>query len=136
MDIFQFIITNIFMLSVGAVLYMAVRTLPRIEDEPAIEKRGAFERWLTSEVPEKIDAALNGFLFKSLKKTRVLLLRFDNTLGEHLKKIKPDGNGSGKSRLDFSAMSGSVAQQADLPAAAGEKNGEAVAKESDLDNNQ
>ncbi len=108
MTTFQFIITNIFMLSIGTILYMAVRTLPRIEDGPETEKKGLFEKWLTSEMPEKIDKALNGFLFKTLKKVRVFLLRFDNTLGEHLKKIKPDvsGNGKPKAHMDFSAMTG------------------------------
>ncbi len=98
------------MVSVSVILYMAVRTLPRIEEEPAVEKKGVFERWITSEMPEKIDKALNGFLFKSIKKARVLLLRFDNTLGDHLKKIKPDGNGNGKLHLDFSAITGLPAQ--------------------------
>ena len=125
MSLFQFIITNIFMLSIGAILYLAARTLPRIEDGAEAEKKGLFEKWLTSEVPEKIDRALNGFLFKSMKKARVLLLRFDNTLGEQLKKIKPDvdGSGSPKSHSDWSAMTG-------------EKSGEEVAKDSNLSNNR
>ena len=104
MDLFQFIITNIFMLAVGAMLYLVARTLPRIELEPETEKKGLFEKWITSEVPEKIDKALNGFLFKTLKKTRVLLLRFDNSLGEHIKKVNPETHGAAKKHLDFSGM--------------------------------
>lgn len=122
MNLFQFIVTNIFMIAVSVVLYMVVRTLPRIGEEPAIEKKGVFERWITSEIPEKIDKAFNGFLFKSIKKARVLLLRFDNTLGAHLKKIKPDGNGADKPHLDFSAM-------------AEEKKSEEVVKDSGLGDN-
>ena len=125
MDTFQFLVTNIFMLSAGTVIYMAVRTLPRIEDELTTEKRGVFERWIASEIPERIDKAMNGFLFKSIKRTRVLLLRFDNTLGERLKKIKPDGNGNGKSKaqMDFSAITG-------------DNGGVEVAKETGLLDNQ
>lgn len=124
MDAFQFVITNVLMLSVGTVIYMSVRTLPRIEEDLAAGKKGMFERWITSEVPEKIDKMLNGFLFKTMKKARVLLLRFDNTLGEQLKKIRPDGNGNGKQNTHpgFKDITG-------------EGNSEQVAKESDLTHN-
>ncbi|HUZ92580.1 MAG TPA: hypothetical protein VNG29_01105, partial [Candidatus Paceibacterota bacterium] len=59
----QFLLTTILLLSVGAILLVAVRTLPRIEDDGAIEKKGILERWIASEIPEKIDASLHGFFF-------------------------------------------------------------------------
>ncbi len=105
MNIFQFFLTNIFMISIGMILYLAARTLPRIELDPETDKKGLFEKWITSEVPEKIDAMLNGFLFKTFKRMRVMLLRFDNSLGEHIKKMNPDTKAKGKhAPLDFSGM--------------------------------
>ncbi len=85
---FQFILTNILLLSVGTILYVTVRTLPRIEDEGSIEKKGILERWIASEVPEKIDTALNGFVFKLLRRLKIVLLKADNSVSAHLKKIK------------------------------------------------
>ena len=93
------------MLSIGAMLYLTARTLPRVTLEPEADEKGLFEKWITSEVPEKIDKALNGFFFKSMKKMRVLLLRFDNTLGERIKKISHEANETAKHKqLDFKAI--------------------------------
>jgi len=104
---FQFILTNILMVSLGIILYLAVRTLPRIEDTGTPEKRGLLERWVTSEMPEKIDAALNGFLAKFLRKTRVLVLKLDNSLTGHLKKVQPEADPALKVKptIDFKAIS-------------------------------
>ena len=123
----QFIVTNIFFLSLGVILYVAVRTLPRIDGSIAPERKGAWERWLASGVPERIDRALNGFLFKALRRLKVLLLRADNALNARLQKIKPgsetsnargrenkmfevllpgkpNGNGAQKQNIDFKAI--------------------------------
>lgn len=102
----QFIVTDVLMVSLGAILYLAVRTLPRVEENLPSEKKGIFERWIASEVPEKIDVAINGFLAKLLRKIKVLLLKVDNSLSGHLQKIKPEGlNGNGgdkaKPTIDF-----------------------------------
>lgn len=101
---FQFIVTNILMVSLGVVLYVMVRTLPRIEEETAAENKSFLDRWVASEIPEKIDKALNSFLVKFLRKSKVLLLKIDNALGRHLQKIKPEGaNGKDQQKpaIDF-----------------------------------
>ena len=100
----QFIITNIFLLSLGVILYVAVRTLPRIDESVISEKKGAWERWLASGVPEKIDRAMNGFLFKALRRLKVFLLRADNAVNARLQKIKPEGGGAQKQNIDFKAI--------------------------------
>lgn len=105
MDLFQFIVTNVFLISAGAVLYLFARTLPRVEFESDAEKKGLFERWIKSGMPERIDAAMNGFLFKTLKKLRVLLLRFDNTIGDRIKKMQSDTHTAKKEKhLNFAGM--------------------------------
>jgi len=70
-------------------LYLLARTLPRLE-ESQTDRKGFLERWFASDIPEKVDLVLNQFLVKFLRKLKVLLLRVDNSLSTHLKKIKPN----------------------------------------------
>ena len=128
---FQFILTNILMVSAGVVIYVMVRTLPRIESQPQLEKKNILERWIASEIPERIDRSLNGFLVKFLRKLKVWLLKMDNFISGHLQKIKPgsdggttNGNGKPKPVIDFKEM-------------AAEKNGDKpIANGENLSNNQ
>jgi hypothetical protein len=99
----EFIFTIILMICVGTVLYLTVQALPRIEEAPS-EEKGFLERWAHSEVPEKIDAAFNNFLLKFLRKIKVLVLKFDNTLAKHLQKIKPKEDK--RPTIDFKEISG------------------------------
>ena|SRR5271157_3502795 len=98
----QFIFTDIFMLSLGAILYLMVRALPRIVEEP-LEKKNFLDEWAHSDIPEKMDAMLNGFLFKFLRKVKILILKLDNTLSKELRKIKSEENGV-KPTIDFKEM--------------------------------
>lgn len=100
----QFVVTNIFMVSLGVILYVAVRTLPRLDEAAAPEKKGAWERWLASGVPEKVDKALNSFLAKFLRRLKVILLRADNAVTAQLKKVKPEANGAQRQNIDFRAI--------------------------------
>ncbi len=116
----QFIFVNILMVSLAAIIYVVVRTLPRIDDGTPGNKN-VFEKWLTSELPERFDAIFNGFLMKLLRKLKVVLLKVDNYLSGHIKKIKPEGDTNGRSKaIDFKEITA-------------EKNG--VAKEENSDNN-
>ncbi len=99
-----FIATSILMVCLSGVLYLSVRALPRIVEEPS-EHMGFFDRWAHSEVPEKIDAALNGFLLKFLRKIKVGMLRLDNMLAKHLQKIHATENEK-KVGIDFKDMTG------------------------------
>lgn len=91
------------MICVGTVLYLTAQALPRIEEVPS-EEKGFLERWAHSEVPEKIDVAFNNFLLKFLRKIKVLVLKFDNTLAKHLQKIKPEEKK--RPAIDFKEISG------------------------------
>jgi hypothetical protein len=99
----EFIFTIILMLCLGTALYLVVQALPRVEEIPGDEK-GFLERWAHSEIPEKIDAAFNTFLLKTLRKVKVLVLKFDNMLAKHLQKIKPEENK--RPTIDFKEISG------------------------------
>lgn len=99
----EFIFTIILMVCLGTVLYLTVQALPRIEEVPLNEK-GFLERWATSEMPEKIDAAFNNFLLKFLRKLKVMVLKFDNSLSKHLQKVKPEADK--RPAIDFKEISG------------------------------
>ena len=94
------------MVSLSAVLYLVVRALPRIAEEPSVKQGGGLaDSWKRSEIPEKIDAAMNGFLLKFLRKVRVALLKIDNALSRHLQKVRPEENGK-KPSIDFREIAG------------------------------
>lgn len=99
----EFIFTIVLMVCLGILLYLVVQALPRIEEAPA-DDRGFFDRWAHSEVPEKIDNAVNTFLLKFLRKVKVLVLKIDNALAKHLQKIKPREDK--RPAIDFKEISG------------------------------
>ncbi len=92
----MFVFTILLMLALGTVLYLMVRALPRLggEDEPA--KESFLDRWGRSEIPEKIDAAFNGFLVKFLRRVQVIALKFDNAVSARLRKAAAESNGKDK----------------------------------------
>ncbi len=99
----EFIFAIVLMICVGTMLYLTVRALPRIKETPS-EEKGFFERWAHSEMPEKIDAAFNNFLLKFLRRIKILVLKFDNTLAKHLQKIKPEEDK--RPVIDFKEING------------------------------
>ena len=100
----QFIVTNILFISIGTILYVIVRALPRIDEEsrPPL-KRTVLERWITSEIPDKLDEVASSIMEKTFRKLKVFLLRLDNAISRRLQKMKPDANGNGK-KFDFSGL--------------------------------
>lgn len=100
----ELIFIIILMLCLGTVLYLIVKALPRIAEVPGDEV-DFFDRWAHSELPEKVDAAINSFLLKFLRKIKVLILKLDNTLGKHVQKIKAEDKEK-KQSIDFKEISG------------------------------
>lgn len=102
----MFVFTIILMASLSAALYLAAQALPRVAEEPEGDpSSGAQSWWIRSRIPERIDAALNGFLFKFLRKVKVAVLKIDNALSAHLERVKPEGNGK-KPAIDFKEIAG------------------------------
>jgi hypothetical protein len=80
-----FALTIVIFLALGVILYLMVRALPRVAEEPA-KKNSFLDRWARSRIPEKIDDAFNGFLIKFLRRVKVLVLKFDNAVSAGLRK--------------------------------------------------
>lgn len=95
------------MVSLSAVLLIMVRALPRVAEEPKGEGRGFLDRWAHSQLPEKIDAFLNGFLLKFLRKLKVFVLRLDNAIAKHLQKVKLEAVAEDRrANIDFKEIAG------------------------------
>lgn len=102
---FQFIVTTILMLSLGTILYIIARSLPRIKEETEQPKQTFLDRFIMSDIPHKVDAAINTFSGKLCRKLKVFLLKFDNYLSEWLKKRgEAAANGNGKPKIDFAEL--------------------------------
>ena len=104
----QYILTNIFLLSIGLVLFLVVRSLPRVgeDGESAQRRQTLLERLVTSDIPNRLDAMTNVFLGKVFRRLKIHLLRFDNYLTERLKRMTPEGNGDSKPKIDFRQVAG------------------------------
>lgn len=101
----EFILTNVFLLSIGTVIFVSARSLPRIEDGADVH-RGFFEQWLHSEVPEKVDAALNSFFVKILRRVKASLIKADSAVSHRLKRISESSGAHGKPKIDFREING------------------------------
>lgn len=107
---FQLILTNILFLSLGVILWLFIRALPRLEKEEE-NKSGFLEKWITSELPEKFDSAMNGFILKTFRKLKIYTLKIDNIVGDRLKRIKWN---EPSSKPDFSEIISPVAKDENL----------------------
>ena len=87
----EFIFTILLMFSLSFLLYLMVRALPRMAEEPTVgDNKNLLDRWAHSDIPEKIDATFNGFLLKFLSRTKIMVLKMDNTLGKQLRRMRTE----------------------------------------------
>ncbi len=92
---YNFILQMALMLSLGTIIYLMARAVPRVGDEIS-KPAGKFDHWLNSLRLEKFDIILSNFLEKALRNAKLILMKLDNLTNEYLDKIKqskPNGNG-------------------------------------------
>lgn len=90
---YDFILQIFIMVSLGTVIFLAARVLPRISETASTSKT---KTNLFSSFPfEKVDAAVNAFLEKTLRKIKLFFLKMDNTISKLLEKFKKNGDGGG-----------------------------------------
>ncbi|MBI5220555.1 MAG: hypothetical protein HY978_01810 [Candidatus Liptonbacteria bacterium] len=97
---FQFILTEVVFLSLGTIMYLAIRALPKVSDDQSGNQTSAIERLIASGIPERIDSLVNASLAKFLRKIKVLVLKIDNAITRWLSKAKAERN-NGQSLQDF-----------------------------------
>jgi hypothetical protein len=88
------------MLSLGTMIYLIARAVPRISDEITKPESGnKFGRFFSHVQIEKIDPILHNFLEKTLRKIKLILMRMDSITNSYLEKVKNykfAGNGNGQ----------------------------------------
>ncbi len=86
--VFQIILTC----SLGVVVFLFARALPRVSEEEVgaptdiVEKK--LEQWIARLPLHKIDHGINLFLEKMLRKVRIVILKVDNLVHSLLAKVK------------------------------------------------
>lgn len=92
---YNFILQIFIMVSLGTIIFLVARTLPRITETETvnIENKKRIS-WLSNFPLEKIDALINSFLEKTLRKIKLILMKLDNFVSRQLNKFKKDNNGS------------------------------------------
>ena len=82
--------------SLGLVIYLMARALPRISDNATAPRGPGFFDRLMAKVPmAEIDQNINSFLAKFLRKLKVVVMKVDNFINHRLGKIsKKAGSGN------------------------------------------
>jgi len=88
------------MISLGLIVFLVARTLPRISETETAKNPEAKANWWSSFPFEKIDVKINAFTEKILRKIKLILMKMDNTVSRQLNKFKKNGdNGNTGNRL-------------------------------------
>lgn len=80
----------------GLIIWLIIKNLPKVKDQErgdnyVIEEGKSLEkgRKLGHKIPiEKIDAKVNGFLEKTIRRSRIILMKIDTYLQKHLDTLK------------------------------------------------
>ncbi len=74
--------------SLGFIIYLMARALPRVENNPQPPRGPNFFEKLIAKVPmSRLDNDINGFLARLLRKFRVVTLKLDNFINDRLGKL-------------------------------------------------
>ena len=99
---YDFILNLIFFGSLGIILFLLARALPRLtENGTESHPVGAFDRFVSRLPLKEVDARLNGYVEKFLRKAKVFILRFDNSLNERLERLRRTNGKSGEQTSDL-----------------------------------
>lgn len=86
---YNFVLQTIVMLSLGAIIYLFARALPRVSETVSSEPRKNYLEDFLKKFPlEKADAFSSYWLERFLRKLKIVILRFDNLLTKHLQSLK------------------------------------------------
>lgn len=84
----KFILQIVLFSSLGLVIYMIARAIPRVPEEISTPKRSSWVDRLMSKIPmAAIDEKLNSSMAKFLRKFRVVVMKTDNFINDRLGKL-------------------------------------------------
>lgn len=93
---YNFILQVIMILSLGAVVFIATRALPRLTDVTGDKPRRAnlFDRAIIRRIPlDKLDTRAHFFMEKFLRKVKLLIMKTDNYVDDRIVRLKKSKNG-------------------------------------------
>ena len=94
---YNFFLQIIVFSSLGLIIYLLARAIPRVEDTPVPSKTPNFFDKLMAKIPmAKIDENINSFLAKFLRKSKVIIMKIDNFVNDKLGKLTRKSGGSEK----------------------------------------
>lgn len=85
---YDFIVQLVLVGSLGAMIYLLARALPRVTDDQAVLPDGFFDRLVDRLPLERIDTAASSFLEKTLRKIKILVQKLDNVINSYLEQIR------------------------------------------------
>ncbi len=92
---YNFILQILIMLSLGAIIYLIARAAPRVGDIEESFKdtfHGKLDKLIAKIPLERFDVFFSVSIEKILRKIKLILMKCDNLLAIHLKKIKKSDN--------------------------------------------
>jgi len=84
-----FILDILIVISLGGILYLFARVLPRVSDEALGLSSESRTQWVVTYV-EKTDEWIRLFSEKVLRRTKILVMKLDNTVNKRLNKFRED----------------------------------------------
>jgi len=96
---YDFFVQSAVFLSLGVVLYLVAKALPRISDNGSdeLDKKASSSSFVSSSALEKADALVHSSFEKILRRLKVIVLKADNFITTSLGKIKSkSGENGGK----------------------------------------
>jgi len=102
---YNFFFQSTIVLSLGVIIYLLSRAVPRISDSHEINRAPNFFDQLIKKIPiSRIDSALNLFFAKLLRKIKVLIMKTDNLINVGIHKLRKEDYNNGQNSL-FSDLS-------------------------------
>ncbi len=118
----EFFFLNLIWIALALLLYIVLRTIPRLDERPV--KKGVMERWLTSELPGKIDALLHTSYLRTLRRIKVFVMRADNSINKKLESVKLErGTIYDVPKVDLSSVKDKPAENIEEAKEVGEETG-------------
>ena len=95
---YNFILQIAAVLSLGTIIYLLARAAERSGEMAQISEPNKFDKVIAKLPLAKIDAALNNFFGKFLRKSKVVVMKVDNLLNEYINKLRKNDNGTPKEK--------------------------------------
>ena len=96
---YEFILQLVIFLSLGVILFIMARAVPRIQSNSEVISQGSkfdyFDRILAKIPLNRLDFLMNTFLSKTLRRIKVVVLKIDNFITNYLNKLLKKTNNNG-----------------------------------------